>query len=74
MKKNVTFSLDQDLNDRFTKVAKKHNLSKSNVVEDFIAQVVPILEAQTPNKMLSQAFAELGKQISNTGSLFDDEK
>ncbi len=72
MKKNVTVSISNDLNDRWTKVAKKHDLSKSGMVEEYLQQIISILEAETPNKMMAKAMKEMGKQIDLSATLFDN--
>lgn len=74
MKKAVTISIDAEVNERWTKIAKKLELSKSGMVEEFILQILPILEEKTPNKMIASAMKEMAKSIEMTGSLFDDKK
>lgn len=72
MKKYVTLSIDEELNERWNKVAKKLKLSKSGMLQEFVEQILPILEEEKPNKMMAKAMKEMGKQIELTGSLFDD--
>lgn len=74
MKKAVTISIDAEVNERWTNIAKKLELSKSGMVEEFIVQVLPILEEKTPNKMVASAMKEMAKSMEMTGSLFDDDK
>jgi len=74
MKKAVTISIDAEVNERWTNIAKKLELSKSGMVEEFIVQVLPILEEKTPNKMVVSAMREMAKTMEMTGSLFDDDK
>jgi len=72
MQKRVTISIDEEVNERWTKVAKKLELSKSGMVEDFVLQILPILEQKEPSKMMQQAFKQMGEQIELTGSLFNE--
>lgn len=69
--KRVTISVDNDINDRWTKVAKRLELTKSGMVQEFLEQVLPILEEKEPNKMMAKAMKEMGQTIELTGSLFD---
>ena len=71
MQKNVTISIDEDINALWTKTAKKHDLSKSRMIEDFLRQVLPILNQSTPNKMLAKAMKQMAEGIDDTASLFD---
>lgn len=71
-KKYVTIYIDGELNKRWGAVNKKLNLTKSNMVEEYLEQILPILEQQTPNDMISSAMKEMAKSINATASLFDD--
>lgn len=71
MKKAVTISLDKLLNDRWSKVAKKHGLFKSGMIEEFLNEVVPVLEQETPTKILSSAMKRMAKEMDATANLFD---
>jgi len=71
MKKKVLISIDEEVNERWNKVAKFLNMSKSNMVEEYVIQMLPILEQQSPNKMLASAMKEMAKQIDASASLFD---
>lgn len=68
----MTISINDFLNERWSKVAKKHKLSKSRIVEDMLEQLLPILEAKTPNKMMAEAMKSLAGQIDLTGDLFEN--
>ena len=71
-RKQVLIRIDEDLNERWNKVSKKLNMTKSSIVEDFLRQVMPIFEKEEPKDVLSAAFKELGTFMHETGSLFDD--
>lgn len=72
MKKVTSFSLDEDLVNRLAVVSENHNLSRSSIVEDYLSQILPILEAETPNKMLAKAMQQLAGEIDTTATLFDN--
>jgi len=71
MKKKVLISIDEEVNERWNKVCKRLELSKSGMVEEFVLQMLPILEQQTPNNMIASAMKEMAKQIDLSASLFD---
>jgi len=71
MQKKVTITINEDINILWGEVAKKHNMSKSGMVEEFLGQVLPILSEKTPSKMMSKAMKEMASQIDSTASLFD---
>ena len=71
MKKRVTISIDSELNEKWNKIAKIHSISKSGMVEDFIIQILPILEVETPVKMISNAMKKISAGIDDASSLLD---
>lgn len=70
--KRVTISIDDTLNDRWTKVAKRLDMTKSGMVVDFLEQVIPILEKEKPKDMIGSALKEVAKSLDQAGSLFDE--
>lgn len=71
MQKRVSITIDENINKRWNAVAKKHNMTKSGMVEEYLEMMLPILEAQTPNKMMAKAMKEMATGIDLTASLFD---
>jgi len=69
--KRISISIDPELNDRWGKVAKKLKMSKSGMVEDFLREVVPILEQEQPKDIMRMALKKTGEQIDLTASLFE---
>ncbi len=69
--KNVTVSVNEDMNARWTKVAKKLDLSKSKMIDEYLVSIIPILEAETPNKMMAKAMKKMSNEIDLTGDLFE---
>ena len=70
-KKTVTMTIDPELNERWTKVSKKLKMSKSGMVEDFLREVIPILEQENPKDVMRMALKKTGEQIDLTASLFE---
>ena len=72
MQKKVTITVAESLNDRWGKVAKKHNLSKSGMIEEYLETILPILEQESANRMMAKALKRMSKEIDLTGELFDN--
>lgn len=72
MRKNTTFTIEESVSKRLSVVSKKMKQSKSSIVEELILEILPILEAETPNKMMSKAMKKMSEQIDLTATLFDD--
>ena len=70
-KRQVLIRIDEDLNNRWNKVAKKLNMTKSGMVEDFLNEVIPILEQEQPKDIMKMALKKTGEQINLTASLFE---
>jgi hypothetical protein len=69
--KRVNITINEQLNERWNKAAKKHDISKSGMVTEFLLEVLPILEESTPNKMMAKAMKQMSEQIDTTATLFD---
>lgn len=67
----INISVEKELNERWNEVAKKHDITKSGMINDFLLEVLPILEAQTPSKMMAKAMKKMAEQIDTTATLFD---
>jgi len=63
-------SIDEELNDRWAKVAKKMKMSKSGMIEELLLEIVPVLEHEDPKDIIKYALQATSEQISNTASLF----
>lgn len=70
-RKHITISIDKEINERFTAVAKKLKLTKSGMIEDFLREVVPILEQEAPKDVMKMALKKTAEQIDMTASLFE---
>jgi len=69
--KRVNISINEDLNEVWSRVAKKHGLTKSGMVEEWLENVLPILDQEQPKKVLQHAMKALAKEIDTTASLFE---
>lgn len=72
--KRVMISIDEELDARWKKVSKKIKMSKSGMVEDFLNQVLPILEKDEPRDVMAHALQHIGQGLSDVGSLFNEDK
>ena len=66
--KKMTISINEDVLKRLDKVAKRLNLSKSGMVEEFLIEVLPILEKQNPINMVGSALKKLGEDLTEVGN------
>lgn len=73
MQKRVNISIDENLNERWNEVAEKHGLVKSRMIENFLNQVLPVLENKQPYSAMQNAMFEVSRGYQNTCSLFDME-
>jgi hypothetical protein len=71
IKKRINISIDPELDERWIRVAKKLKLSKSGMVQEFLEEVLPILEQEKPNLILKSALKKTAEQIDLTATLFD---
>jgi hypothetical protein len=70
-RKRINLTIPAELNERWAKVAKKHGLTKSGMVEEWLNNILPILEQEQPKKVLQHAMKALAKEIDTTASLFE---
>jgi len=66
--KKMRISINEDVLKRLDKVAKRLNLSKSGMVEEFLIEVLPILEKQNPINMVGSALKKLGEDLTEVGN------
>lgn len=70
-RKRISLTVPEELNDQWARVAKKHGLTKSGMVEEWLQSVLPILDQEQPKKVLQHAMKALAKEIDTTASLFE---
>ena len=73
-KKGIMISVDEELNDRWTKVSKKWKESKSSMVEDFLLRIIPVMEKEEPKDMISEVMKMAGQGMQEMGDLLDGTK
>ena len=69
--KRIGLSIDEQLNERWTKVAKKLKMTKSGMVEEMISSILPILEKEKPNEVMKAVLKKSAEQIDLTANLLD---
>ena len=69
--KRVNISIDSELNDRWAEISKKHGITKSGMVEEYLREVLPILEQERPKDTLRMALKKAAEGIDRTASLFE---
>jgi len=69
--KIVSVSLPEELNEEWTRIAKKHDLSKSGMLQEWLVYILPVLDEEQPKKILKNAMKSLAKEIDTTANLFD---
>ena len=71
--KRIGLSIDEQLNERWAKVAKKLKMTKSGMIEEMLLNTLPILEKEKPNEIMKAVLKKSAEQIDLTASLFDDD-
>ena len=72
--KRVTVSIDEDMNSRWNRVSKKLKISKSLMIQEFLDEVVPILEHEQPRDIMAHAVKHMGKNFNDLGDLIQNDK
>lgn len=70
-RKRINLTIPEDLNNQWARVAKKHGLTKSGMVEEWLNTILPFLDEEEPKKVLQHAMRSLAKEIDMTASLFE---
>jgi antitoxin component of RelBE/YafQ-DinJ toxin-antitoxin module len=70
-KVRTSINIDEELNKRWNDVSKRLDITKSSMVSEFLEEVLPILEKETPNDIMKLALKKTAEQIDLTASLFD---
>jgi len=71
MQKRINISIDDELNDRWTKVAKRLKVTKSGMVEQLLMEIVPVLEQEEPKDIIKSALQRTAEHVNATASLFE---
>jgi len=71
-KKRVNISIEEDLDKRWTEVAKRLGWRKSAMVEDFLREALPYLESLNPKSVIPRSLDAIGEKLQELGSLIDE--
>ncbi|MBD3842997.1 MAG: hypothetical protein IE909_14180 [Campylobacterales bacterium] len=70
----VTISLSEEMNNRWNAVSKKLKISKSLMVQEFLDEVIPILEHEAPRDIMAHAMKHMGKSFNDIGELLKNDE
>jgi hypothetical protein len=70
-RKRINLTVPEELDKRWARVAKKHGLTKSGMVAEWLDNILPILEEEQPKKVLQHAKKALAREKDTTASLFE---
>jgi len=65
--KRVNITIDNDLNERWNKVAKRHGLKKSQMIQELLELVIPSLEQDDARTMIKNALIQNAKNLEEIG-------
>ncbi len=73
--KRINITIEERLNERWAIASKKHNITKSGLIEAYLLRILPKLEAIDPYSVLDVPLDELlgMDKVEDYKSLFDDE-
>lgn len=66
-KKRVNLTIDEELNERWNKVAKQLGWNKSAMVEDFLREALPFLENLHPKDIIPRSVQTIGQKLMELG-------
>jgi len=72
-KVRLNFSIDEKIAKRFNETTKRLRINKSAVIEEFIENILPILEQSKKETMLQKILQAQAKALNETASLLDYE-
>jgi len=70
MHKKVTISLPPELAERWNKVVEEHSLVKSVMVQNYLNEILPVLEKEEPHKLINLIIKEMNEK-KDSPSLFE---
>lgn len=73
-KKRVMIYMDEDLDKRWKLVSKKIKMSKSSMLESMLEGMLPTLEKDNANDMVSSMLNQLGDTFKDAGDLIQNKK
>ena len=70
-RKRINVTVDDQLNERWERVAKRIGMTKSAMLDDMLESVLPILEADAKS-MVAKAMNEIGQTMKELGNYVED--
>jgi len=71
-RKNITLRVDKDLADQWDKVVELHGFSKSDMLNSFLAEVLPILLETDMQKLMSKSSKKVGEAFTQMGEIIEN--
>ena len=72
-RKNVTLRIKPDIYERWRNVAKRYGWSRSQMLEELLENVLPVLEEQDPKKILSEVARQMGDTMNAMSTAMGDQ-
>lgn len=70
-RKRINVTVDDQLNERWERVAKRIGMTKSAMLDDMLESVLPILEADAKS-MVAKAMNEIGQTMKELGNYVEE--
>lgn len=70
-RKNITLRVDKDLADQWDKAVELHGFSKSDMLNSFLADVLPILLENDPRKLMAKTTKKIGEAFKEVGDIIE---
>ena len=70
-RKRINVTVDNQLNERWERVAKRIGMTKSAMLDDMLESVLPILEADAKS-MVAKAMNEIGQTMKELGNYVEE--
>jgi len=68
-REKITVTVDKELNEQWNRVAKSYGWTKSRMLDDLLREVLPVLDQNRPEEVLSKGLEKLGKSFSDVSKL-----
>jgi len=72
-RKRINVNVDEELNERWERVAKRIGMTKSAMLNDMLKSVLPILETEA-DSMVAKAMKQMGQVMNELGNYCEDGK
>jgi len=72
-RKNVTLRIRPNIYERWSKVAKRYGWSRSQMLEEILESVLPVLEEQDPKKLVQEVAKHVGETMQAISKAMGDQ-